>query len=180
MRRCRHGSAPPDSDNGAELKGVTVIGSTDAWAVGSAYGGDGRTTAITEHGDGDSWTLEPGASGHLFVGPELSGASSLGGDNVWAVGGGGYPGKIYTEHYDGTTWTRVATPDPFGRWTVLRGADAVAPDDAWAVGFAPCQAAPQGLRALGRHHVDCVDGTASRLVPPASASPLCGWLAPAG
>lgn len=75
---------------------------------------------------------------------ELFGVSAAAADDVWAVGGynpGEPPTAVltrpYAEHWDGGAW--AATPVPLGQvfaaqLVKLRGAAAVGPGDAWAVG----------------------------------------------
>ncbi len=58
-------------------------------------------------------------------------------DDVWIVGL--YPGDILntlTEHWNGSTWSVVASPNPPGGDNVLRGVVALATNDVWAVGYA--------------------------------------------
>lgn len=55
---------------------------------------------------------------------------------AWAVGWTGhYPGHVVTltEHWDGTTWTRVPSPSLMGQ-SNLYGVAAISDSDAWAVG----------------------------------------------
>ena len=60
-------------------------------------------------------------------------------DDLWAVGyharGPSATTSTLAAHWDGSSWTEVATPDPGDRnW--LFAAAAIAPDDVWAVGTA--------------------------------------------
>lgn len=76
------------------------------------------------------------------LGPDpsaLGAADALDDDDVWAVGsvGGFAHEKTVVEHFDGTAWSRMKTPNPRQLSTdgnVLNGVDALAPDDVWAVG----------------------------------------------
>src|SRR5436305_546774 len=68
----------------------------------------------------------------------LSGVAALTASNAWAVGGydTGGTGLNHTliEHWNGTAWSIVPTPDsPPG---VLNAVDAVSASDVWAVGGA--------------------------------------------
>ena len=56
--------------------------------------------------------------------------------DVWAVGTTAPRGSFatLTEHFDGSRWTRVASPSQ-GNWNMLEGVDAVSSNDVWAVGF---------------------------------------------
>jgi hypothetical protein len=53
-------------------------------------------------------------------------------NNVWAVGLTAAGGEI--EHWDGTSWTTVASPSEYGDSISLRAVTAVSATDLWAVG----------------------------------------------
>jgi hypothetical protein len=57
-------------------------------------------------------------------------------NDIWAVGDYSYAGETLTltEHWNGTTWSVVASPNPPGGDNVLTGAAAVATNDVWVVG----------------------------------------------
>ncbi len=85
--------------------------------------------------------LPPGSDG--LASDILRGVSGTGANDVWAVGANccyasgskGYD-KPVIEHWDGTRWKLVASAsnEPLG--TQLYAVTAIAPDDAWAVGYA--------------------------------------------
>jgi hypothetical protein len=119
------------------------------WAVGTRFNGQsshpgGRLTLI-EHWDGRSWSVVEGPS----TGPgnsRLVAASGISFDDVWAVGGfeatddpATGPEAPLIEHWDGGRWSIVPAPIPPGHQSQsgieLTGVVALAPDDAWAVGF---------------------------------------------
>jgi hypothetical protein len=72
--------------------------------------------------------------------PAVQGWGSLGlnsmaaaaSNDVWAVGFNGY--LTLTEHWDGTSWTQVASPNPES-YNYLAGVSAHAPNAVWAVGL---------------------------------------------
>ena len=67
----------------------------------------------------------------------LFGASALSPKNVWVVGDQeGTNGKFETlvEHWDGTAWSVVPSPDPGAAGNHLYAIDAVSPSNVWAVG----------------------------------------------
>jgi len=85
---------------------------------------------LVEHWDGASWQIMTDLPD---VGPaELNGVEAIAADDVWAVGFAG--GDTLTLHWNGSTWSRVASPNnPAGtneRLDVAAGG----PDDVWAVG----------------------------------------------
>lgn len=59
--------------------------------------------------------------------------------NAWAAGSSGTSASVQTliEHWDGTAWCTVASPDPGGSSQAnrLQGVAAVSPSSAWAAGF---------------------------------------------
>lgn len=71
---------------------------------------------------------------------ELNGVSATSASDAWAVGGfsssvGETPVfQTLIEHWDGTRWCRVASPDPGVENSNLWAVSALSADDAWAVG----------------------------------------------
>jgi hypothetical protein len=114
--------------NGLEANGVSADASNDVWVVG-----DNRIY----HFDGTSWsrtTLPPARVG----GPDLFGVEALSPSNVWAVGMvrpsnlGWMP---LVEHWDGTSWSQVSSPDPNRSASRnLRAIAAISANDIWAAG----------------------------------------------
>lgn len=62
-------------------------------------------------------------------------------DDVWAVGfygadtSHGVRQRTLVEHWDGSTWTQVPSPNASRKDCLLTGVSAVAADDVWAVGY---------------------------------------------
>ena len=128
------------------LLGVAVVGPGDAWAVGFSQGRSGERPLI-EHWDGRRWVDVPspslGLTG-LTASASLTAVSASGPADAWAVGweaNGGAAQQPITEHWNGTTWTLVASPrlpmpDPRGPvGAVLTAIDDISLTDAWAVGY---------------------------------------------
>jgi hypothetical protein len=67
----------------------------------------------------------------------LNGVLALSASDVWAVGTSmaldGNSAYTHIEHYDGTRWLSVPSPDP--GLSVLYGLAAASPKDVWAVGY---------------------------------------------
>jgi hypothetical protein len=122
-----------------ELDGVSVVSSTDLWAVGDAdYSGD----TLILHWDGTRWSrVKSPNPGSVFN--ELSGVSAVSPTDVWAVGGGGtFPGpgpyvrsRTLVLHWDGNTWSQVISPNPSPGGNYLFDVSAESATDAWAVGW---------------------------------------------
>ena len=105
-------------------------------------------------------------AGHPANG-DLSGVAALAADDVWAVGGYGQgaPGRTLIEHWDGTAWTVVPSPNKGPFPNSLSAVTAIAPDDVWAVGTWFTKAFDD--RTLTLHW----DGTSWHRVPSPNAGP---------
>jgi hypothetical protein len=123
----------PSNDN--ELTGVAATSSTNAWAVGSSPDNGGKT--LIEHWNGTAWqqvaSPNPGSpsSNYLF------GVAATSSTNAWAVGSyNNLHGAQATliEHWNGTAWRQVASPNPGGVIDELVGVAATSATNAWAVG----------------------------------------------
>ena len=107
-----------------------------AWAVGEHLNSDYQDRALIETWNGKSWSIadnpQPGS-----VRDMLFGASAVSPSDVWVVGdqeGGNGRFETLAEHWDGSTWTVVPTPDPGSGGNHLYAVDAVSPDDVWTAG----------------------------------------------
>jgi hypothetical protein len=105
-------------------------------AVGHYVRAGGALEALSEHWTGSAWTLDPitlptgGDNG--FYGVEIAATN-----NIWEVG---YftdtsSGRVHTliEHYDGSAWTIVPSPNQPGDNTLL-AVTSLSATDIWAVG----------------------------------------------
>ena len=110
--------------------------STDAWAVGSFTKANNLVQTLIERWDGSSWTRVKSPNAGQPAGGQLSSVVALAADDAWAVGsfGQGAPSRTLIEHWDGTAWTVVPSPNKGPFPNALSDVDAVAPDDIWAVG----------------------------------------------
>lgn len=76
-----------------------------------------------------SWQVLPGAP----VNGVLSDVSASSASDLWAVGIWGRR-RTLAEHWDGSRWKQVQTPNPGRRLSLLQAVADVSPTDAWAVG----------------------------------------------
>jgi hypothetical protein len=115
-----------------QLNAVDAPSATSAWAVGYAEtGATPATRPLVARLEGATWSLA--ATPTLAADAALNGVDGSGAGDVWAVGGAG-AGPL-TEHWDGSSWSVVASPAPPGVTTAtLRGVKALGAGDAWAVG----------------------------------------------
>jgi hypothetical protein len=90
---------------------VTATASNDVWAVGS-HG----TSTLVEHWNGTAWSIVASPNGPNNNSTLMS-VKSLSANDVWAVGRStrlGVFSVTVTEHWDGTVWSLVASPNVAG------------------------------------------------------------------
>lgn len=120
----------------SNLLGVSADASGGAWAVGSHA--DGKTPeSLIEHYDGKRWSVMASFNvGWPSDANPLNGVVALSPTDVWAVGTSmaldGNTAYTHIEHYDGTGWSLVQSPDP--GLSALYGVVATSAKDVWAVG----------------------------------------------
>jgi hypothetical protein len=127
-------SVPP-STMGGDLRGVAATSSTNAWAVGEQ---GGRT--LVEQWNGTAWEVQPTpsvTSGKSYA--SLYGVAATSPTDAWAVGSywvKRHQAQALIEHWDGTAWQIVESPNPGVPPTdvVVRGVAATSPTNAWVVG----------------------------------------------
>jgi len=133
-------STPNPSQYGNTLFGVSVLSTTNIWAVGARdtyYG----TESLIERSQGGAWSVvpspNPGALNSCGYGNVLSAVSGRAANDIWAVGFQHSCSlyKPFIAHYNGSAWGNVAiaNPNPNG-YTQLRGVHARTTTDVWAVG----------------------------------------------
>ena len=153
---------------GSFLQAVAGVSPRDVWAVGSSSTPNiGSTRTLVEHFDGARWQVVASPNAASATGQNvLSGVVALSPRNVWAVGSfrdtGGSALRTLIEHFDGTRWNIVPSPNVGLEENVLNGVSAVAPHDIWAVGRSGT--ATVEYRTLVEHF----DGTQWSVVPSAN------------
>ncbi|MGA7730231.1 MAG: S-layer homology domain-containing protein [Chloroflexia bacterium] len=121
------------------LNSAYAVASNDVWAAGYYY----HETFLFEqtmiqHWNGTSWSIIPSPNGGFLDTNYLNDISGTGSNDIWAVGSFLYDGAVYqtlTLHWDGTTWSVVPSPNLAFIDHYLYGVTAIAPNDAWAVGY---------------------------------------------
>jgi hypothetical protein len=139
------------------LQAVAAISRTDVWAVGhrSDGGAEGYAT-LTEHFDGVSWHVVPSPDASSYS-QDLVDVSGVSGDDVWAAGwfyGDEGGERALIEHWDGSRWTVVPSPDPTPEredLVRLSGIDAISRTDVWAVGMFEVASSDPHPRTLIEH-----------------------------
>jgi hypothetical protein len=130
------------SPNGARpdsyLYSVSATGPNDIWAVGETLGNRSGDTLV-EHWDGTSWTVVAAGDGSKPF-TSLSDVVALGPSDVWAVGTDydniAVSYRTFTEHWDGSVWTIVPSPNPGPEYDFLISTTGFPGGDVWAVGAA--------------------------------------------
>jgi hypothetical protein len=152
--------------------GISADATNDVWAVGTVALG----ATFIEHFDGTAWSVVPSPSpGNGQI--TLFGVTAIAPNDAWAVGffvealNQDRPQKTLIEHWDGTSWTVVPSPNVGGPDTQtisnqLRGVIAVSANDVWAFGDTD-QFGPSKITNLVLHW----NGTAWSIVPSPHPNP---------
>jgi hypothetical protein len=128
------------------LNATAAVASNDVWAVGTVGNGTALSAILNsepliEHFNGTQWSVVTSPVPKL--GGELNGVAALASNNVWAVGqknststAGGFPIAIpLIEHWNGTQWSIVPSPNPSPvLGAQLLGVAAISADNILAVG----------------------------------------------
>jgi hypothetical protein len=126
--------AVPTPGRNAVLYGVAASAS-DVWAVGSYLGSRGVRQTLIERWNGTAWSTVP--SPNLGMdNNDLYGVIVVAPNDVWAVGatitGVNGSGESLTEHWNGSEWSIVFSPNYFIGHTRVTGVSAVTANDVWA------------------------------------------------
>ncbi len=133
---------PPLSRAGNNaLNAALALGPADVWAVGYQSGPLQAVQTLVEHYNGSSWSVFPSPNANS-TGNVLNAIAAVSPTDIWAVGdqvAPNLPVLTLTEHYDGTAWTVIPSPNPVTSGTldqnVLTGVIVLAPNDVTAVGY---------------------------------------------
>src|SRR5204862_93380 len=120
------------SDSGGyynDIYAVAVVAVNDIWAVGM-YAPNSYAQTLILHWDGTQWSIVPSPiPGTLFN--SLNGVAAVASNDAWAVGYYQVYGNTFqtlTEHWNGTSWSIVPSPNP-GSNTYLYAVVALAAND---------------------------------------------------
>jgi hypothetical protein len=125
----------------SQLAAISALSPTNIWAVGSVVNIVNtavQTRTLVEHWNGSAWSIVPARN--ATTSNLLTGVTAVAANNVWAVGytittdGSNQPDRTLIEHWNGTTWSIVASPTVASNDT-LTGVAARSATDIWAVGF---------------------------------------------
>ncbi len=120
------------------LTGVAAVSASNVWAVG--WHANGSTTqTLIERWNGTSWSVVTSPS-PASINNELYGVVAVSASDVWAVGfisditATGSVDQTLIEHWNGTSWSVVKSPNPGSNSDHLSGVAAVSSKSVWAVG----------------------------------------------
>lgn len=132
------GSAPNSLDQ--TFNAVSAVSPSDLWAVGAQFdtnvGGD---DGLIEHFDGTRWSVVPNPEtvfdsfGTEHVISPFTSVAAISATNVWAAGPDAGTGQAIFEHFDGSSWSLVPSPQTSSHM-YLNALAASGPSDVWAVG----------------------------------------------
>jgi hypothetical protein len=124
------------------LFGVACPNGADCWAVGYYLPRVGAAQTLIEHWDGLSWAVVPSPNTSSTQNNYLLAVACTSESDCWAVGvyleiNGGLPFyKTLIEHWDGTEWSIVESPNFASRpVNALHGVSCTSSSDCWAVGY---------------------------------------------
>jgi hypothetical protein len=124
---------------GFRVGGLAALSPTNVWAAGAQADSDhDATVPAAEHWDGTSWSLvsvpNPNPNTSFNIG--LSGIAAISANDIWAVGSFPVIGgeQTLTEHWDGTSWSITASPNPGKVANSLEGVSALGDGTVVAVG----------------------------------------------
>jgi hypothetical protein len=132
---------------GGNLRSITALGPKDIWAVGYYWGAGRVEYTLTMHFNGHVWRQVQ--SPNLLTSFEedqnwLTSVTATSSKDVWAVGFDrgldspqtSTPGRTLIEHWNGTRWSVVSSPDPSSTFgNALWSVKAVSASNVWAVGI---------------------------------------------
>jgi len=162
-----------DHADNVVLNGVGVLSGSNAWTAGY-YDNDNRvlSQALTKHWDGSAWSIvsTPNIGENANYIDAVAAESS---SDVWAVGYHDNPGtgpkRTLIEHWDGTSWSVVTSPNVGVYDNRLQGVATVSSTNVWAVGYYSTSSAIQTL-------IEHWDGTSWSTVPSLSPGPTVNFL----
>jgi hypothetical protein len=147
---------------------VAAVSANDVWAVGSSGNQMSGAQTLIEHWNGTSWSVVTSPS-PASMNNELFSVSAASASSIWAVGvlanNTSTPiDQTLIEHWNGTSWSIVKSPNPGSTNDHLNGVAAVSTSDVWAVG--------NGKTSSGKTLIEHWNGTSWSVV--ASPSPGSG------
>jgi hypothetical protein len=121
------------------LNNAVAFSKDDAWAVGANYsGGEGPPVqGLIEHWNGLQWSVVPSPNPGMNNGLQF--VAGVSANDIWISGNTqtgqfGSPSKTLFEHWNGTRWSIVPSPNPGLTQNLPAGMAAISKDDVWGTG----------------------------------------------
>ena len=164
------GSTPncQNSNTGNFLNAVAYVSASDVWGVGFFFPCNGPLRPMALHWDGTQWKPVRTPALNTNDNAVFNSVVAFGANDVYAVG---YQpatnGAVQTliEHWDGTNWTVMTSPNPSATGNTLTAVAGTSASDLWAVGTST-DAPTTSIQTLTLHF----NGTSWAVVP--SPNPL--------
>ncbi|MBI3474921.1 MAG: hypothetical protein HY010_04265 [Acidobacteria bacterium] len=154
-------------NTGNLLAAVSAVSSSDVWAVGLMFDCTSLLKPMALHWDGLKWSKVKTPALNTNDNAAFTGVRAFASNDVYAVG---YQpatnGAVLTliEHWDGSSWKVISSPNGNNTGNVLAGISGNSPTDIWAVGDMVAPNTP--VKTLVEHF----DGANWTIVP--SPNPL--------
>ncbi len=159
-------------NSGNVLNAAAAVSRSDVWAVGFSFSCSALLKPMILNWNGRHWSVVPNPALNVNDNAALNGVVALASDNIYAVGYQPAPnGAVLTliEHWDGTSWSVVASPNPSPTGNTLSAVAATPSGELWAVGDTVDQATTS-IQTLTLHSTDGVNWsvvTSPNPLPPA-------------
>lgn len=152
-----------------ELWSVSCPDASHCWAVGSYTAAFNVDATLIESWNGDKWSIQSSPNTGSGYGDFLYDVTCTSSTDCWAVGyyspNTSGPNSTLTEHWDGTSWSIVSSPNA-GDDQGLFGISCPSATDCWAVGGYVIEGSGVPQRTLIEHW----NGTAWAVVASPSSS----------
>ncbi|HVB50453.1 MAG TPA: hypothetical protein VND89_01735 [Acidimicrobiales bacterium] len=146
-------STPVPEGTNENLNGIDCLSTTSCWAVGARETPSGEyPTAL--HYNGRKWTSVSVPTPSTIAANYLSAVTCPSAKSCWAVGGkegATSLGRALVEHYNGRSWSVVASPGP-GDDTLLSAVSCPSARSCWAVGTSNDAAVSSKIGSLIEHY----------------------------
>jgi hypothetical protein len=159
--------SPNPAGSSPTLLSVSADASSDAVTVGEVFNrSTGHYLTVAERWNGTGWSITP--TQNPSSDEWLNGVAAISPTNAWAAGfqnnSAWAANRTLIEHWNGTSWSTVVSPNPSGGYDDLWGTFAASSTDVWAVGRASTTLG--GQATLTEHW----NGTSWSVVPSPNAS----------
>jgi hypothetical protein len=123
------------------LRAVEAVSDDEAWAVGTQQTPSYDNRTLVAHYVNGVWTVVPSPNpgpactdgNVVYGGNRLNALEIVSPTDIWAVGTGCLEFETLIEHWNGSSWSIVPSPNPLAE-NILSDLTALGPHDVWAVG----------------------------------------------